>query len=572
MKKVMKILIPLLLVAATLISIGWYLLVYDRDFTRDVLVSQARRSEEKGNYDLATWFYDLAYNYADQDQDVAIELAEQYKSIGNYTKAEYTLSNAIADGGNAELYIALCKTYVEQDKLLDAVTMLDNISDPAIKAELDARRPAAPMTTPESGFYSQHITVTVESNAGTLYVTANGIYPSTAMPAYSEPITLPTGETTIYALSVAEDGLVSPLTVTGYTIGGVIEPVKFADSSIEKALREQLGMGAEATVYTNDLWTIMEFTVPADAGTLEDIAKLPYLTSLTMEGHDLEDLKFLSSLTDLQTLSLTDCDVPAGDLAIVVSLPKLTDLTLANCGLSTIAGLKGANNLVTLNLNDNTIRNLEAISGMANLQELNLQHNAVTGLAALSGLNTLHTLDLSYNSITDISPLADCAGLRILNISQNQLTALDDVQSLETLEQLNAAHNNLTDIAVLANCTTLTKLDISNNAITDIAALSTLTKMTDFNFSHNAVTAIPTWPADCALVKIDGSYNQLENIDSLGSLQNLNHIMMDYNLLTNIDALADCHLLMTVNVYGNEIESVDALLDRSIIVNFDPTN
>lgn len=572
MKKALKILVPLLLVVATLISIGWYLLVYDRDFTRDVLVSQARKNEEKGNYDLATWFYDLAYAYSDQDQDVAIELAEQYKSIGNYTKAEYTLSNAIADGGNAELYIALCKTYVEQDKLLDAVTMLDSISDTAIKAELDARRPAAPVATPESGFYSQYITVTVESTAGTLYVTTNGVYPSTAMPPYSEPITLPAGETTIYALSVAEDGLVSPLTVTGYTIGGVIEPVEFADRSIENALREQLGVGADTTVYTNDLWTITEFTVPEDAKTMKDLARLPYLTSLTIAGQDLEDLKFLSALTDLQALSLTDCDFPSDDLSIVASLPKLTDLTLADCSLSTIADLEGAKNLVTLDLSGNTVRNLEAISGMADLQELNLQHNAVTGLTALSGLNTLHTLDLSYNSITDISPLADCAGLRVLDVSQNQLTALAAVQELTALEQLNAAHNNLTDVAVLSNCTTLTKLDISNNAITDITALSALTAMTDFNFSHNTVTAIPAWPAECALIKIDGSYNQLENIDSLGDLHNLNHIMMDYNLLTNIDALANCHLLMSVNVYGNEIESVDALLERSIVVNFDPTN
>ena len=148
MKKAMKVILPLLLVVAILGCLIWYLFVYDCTFTRDVLLYQARTFETKGKHDTASWFYDLAYAYANQDEDVAIELANQYKAIGNYTKAEYTLSNAIADGGTAELYVALCKTYVEQDKLLDAVTMLDNISDAKIKAQIDALRPAAPTSFP----------------------------------------------------------------------------------------------------------------------------------------------------------------------------------------------------------------------------------------------------------------------------------------------------------------------------------------------------------------------------------------------------------------------------------------
>ena len=136
MKKLIRFLVPLLLICVVLFSIGWYLFVYDRNFTRDMLLQQARNNDLKGNTSLSSWFYNLAYNYSGQDENVAIELANQYKASGNYTKAEVTLSKAIRAGATKELYIALCKTYVEQDKLLDAVSMLNNIPDAGIKAQL----------------------------------------------------------------------------------------------------------------------------------------------------------------------------------------------------------------------------------------------------------------------------------------------------------------------------------------------------------------------------------------------------------------------------------------------------
>ena len=116
MNKAFKIILPILLALIIMGSIAWYLLVYDTGFTQDMLLNQARRFEENGNHAAAVWVYNLAYSHSGEDGNVAIELANQYKSIGNYTKAEYTLSKAIADSGSTELYVELCKTYVEQDK------------------------------------------------------------------------------------------------------------------------------------------------------------------------------------------------------------------------------------------------------------------------------------------------------------------------------------------------------------------------------------------------------------------------------------------------------------------------
>ena len=144
MKNIMKRIVPLLLVVALIASACWYIFVYDRETVRDFLMAQARNCAQNGHFEAATWFYDISYEFAGEDENVAIDLAQIYKASGNYTKAEYTLVSAIADGATSELYMALCQTYVEQDKLLDAVNMLDKVADPAIKAELDALRPAAP--------------------------------------------------------------------------------------------------------------------------------------------------------------------------------------------------------------------------------------------------------------------------------------------------------------------------------------------------------------------------------------------------------------------------------------------
>ena len=132
MKKAFRIIIPLVLIVAILFCTGWYLFIYDRVFTRDILVKAARYFEDSGNLSASAWFYNRAYEHAGDNDTVAIELSNQYKTAGNYTKAEYTLTTAIADGGGIDLYMALSKLFVEQNKLLDAVRMIDNVANKEI--------------------------------------------------------------------------------------------------------------------------------------------------------------------------------------------------------------------------------------------------------------------------------------------------------------------------------------------------------------------------------------------------------------------------------------------------------
>ena len=571
MKHSLKKLVPCFLALLILASLVWYCFVYDRDFTRDMLLNQARQQSTKGNPKVASWFYDLAYEHSGQDENVAIELANQFKAEGNFTKAEYTLSNAIADGGTAELYIALCKTYVEEDKLLDAVNMLDTIGDPAIKAEIEAMRPAALTSDPVPGFYSQYVSVNLKGSAGTLYYTTNGEYPSTKDTPYTEPFTLGGGETTVYALTVAENGLVSPLSILGFTVGGVIEEVSFQDAAIETAVRAYIDRVDSDPLFSNELWSISTFVLPEDAQHVDDLAKLSYLQNLVITDQTFDSLRFLTALSDLTDLTLMNCRIQTEDLAIIAAMPKLKRLTLSDCGLSTISGLDKAQNLEYIDLGNNTIRNLDPLSRMMNLKEINLNHNALTGLNALSVLSNLEKLDVSYNSLTSIAPLATCTKLTDLNVSQNELTELGAIDNLPALKYLSANNNAITDVSLLADNTSLVELHFAKNQVEDITALSTLTNLEVIDFSNNKVVNLPAWGDECKLRVIDGSHNKVKSLDKLKNQMNLTHVYMDYNKITSITALKNCYKLVMVNVYGNKIESVKDLTEHDIIVNWDPT-
>ncbi len=572
MKKITKIIVPFLLVLLILGSIVWYLFVYDRAFTLDFLLKQARYQDTYGNSRLSSLFYDMAYDFSGQDENVSIELAEQYKADGNYTKAEATLSRAVQDGGTLELYIALCETYVEQDKLLDAVNMLNNVTDPAIAQALESMRPAAPTANYEPGFYNQYIKLELISDGGTLFYTTKKDYPSIHGDIYSEALSLPGGETTVYAITVGDNGLVSPLSVLGYTVAGVIEPAVFMDPAMEAAVRAVLKADAEDVLYTDDLWVITEFTVPEDVTIFEDLALLPGLEKLIIHNNDIGTLGYLSNLSKLQQLDLTGSRFPAEELSFLANLPELQKLTMADCGLSTIAALTNAQNLTSLDLSNNTLRNLDALSSMTTLTELKLGHNAVTNLSALSTLSNLEILDVSFNALTSLAPIATSQKLTWLDAGNNQLATVSGVDNLPALDYLSVEYNKLTDVSALASCTALTELSISGNQLTDISALSTLVNLDIFDFSYNEVTALPAWPSSSNLRIIDGSYNALESIAPLKGMQKLSYVYMDYNKLTSVDDIAECFCLVQVNVYGNEIEDVSALTEHDIIVNYDPTN
>lgn len=571
MKRALKIIIVFLLLAAIIGGAAWYFLSYNPQMTAAFLRSQGEKAAAGEKYDTAIRYYRWAAKLTPEDKALSLDLANVYAKSGNYTKAEFTLVNAISQGATLDLYTALCRVYVDQDKLLDAVTMLDQIADPALKAQVDALRPAAPTADQAPGYYSQYIDVALSAEGGTLYVSITGEYPSINGTVYSSPIHLPAGETTIGAVVVSEDKIVSPYAAFGYTVSGVVEPVVLQDKALDTIVRDVLSRGADSTLLTSDLWGITELTLTPEVEDFSDLRYFTGLTSLTIQGHPGIDTAFLASMSGLTHLDLTGCDLTSDNLAQIGACTGLTELRLGSCGVSNVAALGGCVSLVYLDLSDNSINDISALAACTQLKELHLQHNALTSVQSLSGLKELTVLDVSSNSLTSVAPIFNNVRLNTLDISSNKLSDLSGIGRLTELTGLSCAYNSITACDALAGCTELVTLDISNNALETMDGLDTLVNMTDLNLSYNSVVLVPAFPKDCALKNVDASHNALEDVSGFGGLENLSILNLDYNEIDDVSSLAQCPILVTLSCFGTNVTDVDALLEKNIVVNYDPS-
>ena len=551
MKKVLKVLIPVVLVLAILGAACWFFFFQRPDLTSGFLQSRASHMVSRGRYERAIRYYSWAWKLEPQESDIPLALADTYVLADNYTKAEYTLVRAISgDSGNVDLYTALCKTYVAQDKLLDAVEMLDRITDENVKATLNALRPASPAISPESGYYNEYIEVTVESPEEAVYVTANGEYPSMARDRYEGPITLSGGESTVIAVAVNELGLVSPVMPKGYTIGGVVEEATLSDPTIDAVVREQLGLSITATLMTDDLWSITTLQLPDTVEDLSDLRHFTGLRSLTLQNVSGMDFTVLSQIPSLENLDLSGCTISSHSLEAIGSLTELKSLKLNTCALT----------------------DLTSLAALTKLEELDLANNSITDIGVLSLMLELETVSLANNPISSIAGLATCSQLRSVDISNCSVVSLSSLSGKTQLQTLLAPNNQINDLSDLAGCRSLSVLDVQSNFISDISVLAGLPALTQFDGDHNQITEIPSFVKNAPLQRFSVNYNQISDLSGLSGLMYLNYVEADYNQIEDLMPLADSYNLIQINVWDNPVteESVAALQERSIIVNYNP--
>lgn len=552
MKRVLKIVIPLVVVLALLGTAAWFFLSFRADLTAGFLRGQAAKMVERERYSRAVTYYNWAWQLDPENQEIPLALAEAYAGSGNYTKAEYTLVRAIsARPQDVDLYVALCQVYVAQDKLLDAVQMLDRTSDAEVKAALDELRPAAPVLSPENGYYTEYIEVTADGGGNAVYLSIDGDYPSMEDDAYTGPVTLPGGETMVMAVAVDENQMVSQAVQNGYTIGGVVEPVTLNDPAIDAAVREQLGMTAGETLMTDDLWSIAELTLPDTVADLADLSHFTGLTTLTIQNVSGLDFSVLSQLTALQTLDLSGCTISTGSLDAIAGLTGLRVLRLNNCALTDI----------------------NALSQLTALTELQLANNSLTDIGVTSLMLDLETVTLTNNPVTSIAGLSACTKLKSLDISGCSVTSIASLSGKTALETLLAGNNQIADLSPLEGCTALAVLEVPYNLVSDISVLAQLPALTRFVGNNNQITAVPDFDEETSKLQyIQLDYNEVTDLAGLQGINSLNYVYADYNQVETILPLKNNINLIQINVWDNPIpeEEVKSLQENSIIVNYNP--
>jgi len=552
MKKTLKVLIPLVLVIAIIAAACWFFFFYRVDLTTGFLLTQAETMSGVGRYDRAILYYRWAWKLAPERDDIPIQLAETYVSADNYTKAEYTLVKAISNHPDlTELYVALCRTYVAQNKFLDAVQMLDRTTDSDVKNQLNAMRPAAPVVLPESGYYNEYIEVTADADTNAVYMTTDGDYPSSESDRYNSPVTLTSGETAVLAVCVNKEGLVSPVTMNGYTVGGVVEEVILQDSAIDNAIREQIGLDPDDELMSDLLWSITHLVIPETVETLDDLSRFSGLRSLTIQNVSGLDFAVLNQVPSLQELDLSGCTLSSNALEAIGTLPELQKLTLNGCALTDITAFAQLTELTELNLANNTLEDIGVISLMPQLTILSLSNNPLSSIAALSNCKKLSYLDIT-----------DCA-----------VSSLGSLSGNTNLETLLAPNNFIKNLDDLSDCSSLRVLEVSNNYISDIFVLSMLPNLTHFDADHNQIAEIPNFDeSNCKLIQFSINYNEVEDVSGLSGIDSLNYVNLDYNKVKDLLPLAENTGLVQINAWDNPIseESVEGLAEFSIILNHNP--
>ncbi|MGM9554225.1 MAG: leucine-rich repeat domain-containing protein [Faecousia sp.] len=565
MKKALIILLVLLLLGGLVFGLLHFF------WTAENFASLGDNAMADGKYDRAVKRYETAAELDPQTPEYVLKLADACIADGSYTKAERSLVSAIRTAPSVELYCKLSSVYVAQDKLLDSQKMLDSITDPAIRAEIDAMRPAAPAFSYESGEYDEYIELSLSGNGGQIYYSTTEQYPSVETEAYTSPITLPAGKTHISAILVGENNLVSSLVEADYLIVGVVEEVSFTSPELESYVRNTLYIARTEPVMTDDLWTITELTVPDTMTDLSDLRYFKNLTTLNIHIGVMTDYSFLTELSSLETLDLSGCLLSSEAVGYIGGLSSLTSLNLSGCGISNIQPLSALSELTVLDLSQNSISDISPLAELKKLTVLDLHSNAVSSLSALKGAVDLTELDISENSVSDLAPLSGCTKLETLRAGDNRITSVSALSSMPKLVTFTASKNGITDISPLSGCAKLSRLELAENSLTSVEVLSALVNVTYLDISRNEITALPTIEAAAHLQQFYASYNQLEDISMLKGLPELTYVDVDYNEnIEDIECLASCPLLVQINAFGTKVKEVATLTQIGVIVNYNP--
>lgn len=565
MKKALIILLVVLLLGGLIFGLLHFF------WTAENFASLGDSAMEDGKYARAINRYETAVELDPKTPEYVLKLADACIAEGSYTKAERSLVSAIRNAPSTELYCKLSAVYIAQDKLLDSQKMLDSITDPAIRAEIDAMRPAAPEFSHESGEYDEYIELALTGSGGKIYYSTTEQYPSVETEAYAAPIALPAGETHISAILVGDNHLVSPLVSADYLIVGVVEAVNFASPELESYIRDTLYIVRTEPVMTDDLWTVTELTVPESMTDLSDLRYFKNLTTLNIHIAVTADYSFLTELTALETLDLNGCLLSSDAVSYIGSVSSLTSLSLSGCGISNIQPLSALSELTVLDLSQNSISDISALSELKKLTALDLHSNAVSSLSALKNASDLTELDISENNVSDLAPLAGCTKLETLRAEGNRITSVSVLSAMPKLVTFTASKNAITDISPLAVCTKLSRLELAENSLTSVDALSSLVNVTYLDIRRNEITALPTLESTAHLQQFYASYNQLEDISMLKGLPELTYVDVDYNEnVEDIECLASCPLLVQINAFGTKVKEVTTLTQIGVIVNYNP--
>lgn len=199
------------------------------------------------------------------------------------------------------------------------------------------------------------------------------------------------------------------------------------------------------------------------------------LSKLEVERGTLHNPQALKDMPFITVLSLNELDIQ--DISFVRNLTKLTDLSLPKNKIRDASPIAGLLELRILDLSNNQIQFLDSLRNLFRLRTLNLAANQLSYTLDLSTLVSLEKVDVSYNHLMELQTRdAILPKLKEINMNGNSVRAVDFLKAsaLPAIESLSLDSNRIFKIDAVGGLTTLKKLEIDDNRIQDIGPLMTL--------------------------------------------------------------------------------------------------
>jgi Leucine-rich repeat (LRR) protein len=155
--------------------------------------------------------------------------------------------------------------------------------------------------------------------------------------------------------------------------------------------------------------------------------KIAFLYTANVNFQILKSFSPLEKLKKLKYLLVQD--LKKIDLNSIRNLNNITDLEIRGCDVVDLEPISKMYNLVRLDLESNSIDDITGLSNLTNITSLNLRSNKITNLSPLSTLTKLTNLDLFRNHIID--------GQAVKNLSRNVKGFYFDISIYEQLIQEN---------------------------------------------------------------------------------------------------------------------------------------
>ncbi|MCL1819527.1 MAG: leucine-rich repeat domain-containing protein [Oscillospiraceae bacterium] len=493
-----------------------------------------------------------------KDTELRLKLVDLYVETGNYSRAEYLLlRGTLEKAGQIELYRRLCNVFVKQDKLFDAVSLINDMSNPNIREMLMSERPPMPVFNPSPGDYREFLTVAVSVREGDIcYLSLNGEIPVLAE-EYNEPITLTQGITNIKAVAVSPEGIVSDWVDISYRLDDVIEPVVFEDAVIERITREILGI-PNGIIISDKLQAVKELSIPENENyvTLNDLRHFTHLDTLKLVGNGTPvDISALWNLSRLRIMSLTDFGIDSFNLESVGQLEWLEHLDLSRNNIVSLEALSGLVSLKTLVISGNNILDISPLAELVLLERLDFSQNAAESTGALSEMTNLRILNMSGNLISSLKGLEALRGLVTLDMSSNSVAGkeMTYLAGLSSLKELNISGNRgLEDISALGNLSKLEALTADNCSIKDLTELGGLSSLTFLSLNYNAIELLDGLEELESLNILWANRNEINSLRAV-SLLPLIELHIEHNKLPSLVRIKDNETLKKVYAFGNPL-------------------